>query len=205
VRAQADTSKIVVSIQDNGRGIPPDKYNHIFEKFTQVNVLKDEVKGTGLGMFISKNLIEMHKGQIWFKSSVDPQDHGTTFFFSVPILRQKPADPHEGEGALFALKAPADKSDEAKKLEVELKNTLGEGKDDKTINGKKVANANINIQNQQTSVPTANPIPPAPNVPAPAPVQVASSKSQAPSSPNIPQNTPAASASAPARDSSTVK
>lgn len=181
VRAQADASKIVVSIQDNGRGIPPDKYNHIFEKFTQVNVLKDEVKGTGLGMFISKNLIEMHKGQIWFKSSVDPQDHGTTFFFSIPVLRQKPADPHEGEGALFALKQPAG-NDNVKKLEKELATTLGENKNSSQLSV-------ISNQKGQESG------------------KVASSKSQAPSSPNIPQNVvaPGAPASAPARDSSMVK
>ncbi|MCL5410817.1 MAG: HAMP domain-containing histidine kinase [Patescibacteria group bacterium] len=101
VKCHADDDKIVVSVEDNGRGIPKDKYEHMFEKFTQVNVFKDEVKGTGLGMFISKNLIELHKGKIWFKSSVDAKDHGTTFYFSIPILKKKPFDPNEGEGALF--------------------------------------------------------------------------------------------------------
>lgn len=101
IKCHADDGKIVVSIEDNGRGIPKDKYNHVFEKFTQVNVLTDQIKGTGLGMFISKNLIELHKGKLWFTSSVDPKDHGTTFYFSLPILKEKPFDPHEGEGALL--------------------------------------------------------------------------------------------------------
>ena len=65
--------------------------------------MKDQVKGTGLGMFISKNLVELHKGKLWFTSSVDPQSHGTTFYFSLPVLKTKPLDPHEGEGALFAV------------------------------------------------------------------------------------------------------
>ncbi|MCL5410597.1 MAG: ATP-binding protein [Patescibacteria group bacterium] len=106
VACHADDDRIIVSVEDNGRGIPKDKYDHVFEKFTQVNVLTDQVKGTGLGMFISKNLIAMHKGKLWFKSSVDKDDHGTTFYFSLPILKDKPFDPHEGEGALFQTGKP---------------------------------------------------------------------------------------------------
>lgn len=124
VRVHADDGKIVAAVEDNGRGIPKDKQDHVFEKFTQVNVLKDEVKGTGLGMFISKNLIEMHKGKIWFKSSVDQDDHGSIFYFSIPILKNKPYDPHEGEGALFALKPTSTESTED--LKKELAQTLGE-------------------------------------------------------------------------------
>lgn len=104
VKAHADDGKIVVAIEDNGRGIPKDRQDHIFEKFAQGDVLKDQVKGTGLGMFITKNLIELHKGKVWFESSTDQHDHGTTFYFSIPILTKKPFDPHEGEGALFATK-----------------------------------------------------------------------------------------------------
>lgn len=101
VSAHTDGDKIVVAIKDNGRGIPKDRQDHIFEKFAQVDVAKDQVKGTGLGMFITKNLIDLHKGKVWFKSSVDPKDHGTTFFFSLPILKEKPFDEHEGEGAVL--------------------------------------------------------------------------------------------------------
>ncbi len=104
VETHTDGNKIVVAVKDNGRGIPKDKYDHIFEKFVQVDVLKDEVKGTGLGMFISKNLMELHKGKLWFKSSIDTDDHGTTFYFSLPILKTKPADPNEGQGALLQTK-----------------------------------------------------------------------------------------------------
>lgn len=109
VSAHADDGKLVVAIQDNGRGIPKGKEEAIFEKFVQVEVLKDQVKGTGLGMFITKNLIELHKGKLWFKSSTDKADHGTTFYFSLPIYKTKPLDPHEGEGALFQ-KKPSDVS-----------------------------------------------------------------------------------------------
>ncbi len=106
VACHADDDRIIVSVEDNGRGIPKDKYDHVFEKFTQVNVLTDQIKGTGLGMFISKNLIALHKGKLWFKSSVDKNDHGTIFYFSLPILKEKPFDPNEGEGALFQTGKP---------------------------------------------------------------------------------------------------
>jgi len=111
VSTHTDGDKIVVAIEDNGRGIPKDREEHIFEKFSQVNVLTDQIKGTGLGMFITKNLIALHKGKVWFKSSTDKKDHGTTFYFSLPILKEKPFDPHEGEGALFQTgqKAPVQK------------------------------------------------------------------------------------------------
>ena len=104
VEAHSDDNKIIVSVTDNGRGIPKDRSDHIFEKFSQVDVLKDQVKGTGLGMFISKNLVELHKGKIWFKSSVDTDDHGTTFYFSLPIIKEKPFDKFEGQGAVLKLK-----------------------------------------------------------------------------------------------------
>lgn len=102
VRAIIAGNQIQVSVQDNGKGIPPEKKDRVFQKFTQVDVLKDEVKGTGLGMYISKNLVELHKGKIWFKS--EGEGKGSIFYFTVPILKEKPYDPHENEGAVLQLK-----------------------------------------------------------------------------------------------------
>lgn len=102
IRARKESDNIVVQVKDNGCGVPKEKRDRIFQKFSQVDVLKDQVKGTGLGMFISKNLIELHKGKIWFES--EGEGKGTTFFFSLPILKEKPHDEHEGEGAVLQLK-----------------------------------------------------------------------------------------------------
>lgn len=99
VSSFCDDDKIVVSVKDNGRGIPKEAEKGVFEKFTQVDVLKDQSKGTGLGMYISKNFVELHKGKIWFHS--EGEGKGTEFFFSLPILKKKPYDPHEGEGAVL--------------------------------------------------------------------------------------------------------
>jgi signal transduction histidine kinase len=99
VRTSTDGDKIVVSVSDTGKGIPKDKIGRVFEKFSQVDVLHDQVKGTGLGMYISKKFVELHKGKIWFSS--DGEGKGTTFYFSLPILKTKPFDPHEGEGLVL--------------------------------------------------------------------------------------------------------
>jgi signal transduction histidine kinase len=95
---EKEDDNILVSVKDNGKGIPEDKKSKVFDKFTQADILKDEVKGTGLGLFIVKNFIEMHKGKAWFDSTVGK---GTTFYFTLPILKTQPADPHEGQGAVL--------------------------------------------------------------------------------------------------------
>jgi signal transduction histidine kinase len=99
VKCVNDDEKIVVSVEDNGKGIPKERAKAVFEKFTQVDVMKDEVKGTGLGMYIAKKFIELMHGKIWFKS--DGAGKGSTFYFSLPILKNKPFDPHEGEDAVL--------------------------------------------------------------------------------------------------------
>jgi len=91
---------IVVSVKDDGKGIPKDKADRVFKKFSQVDVVKDEHKGTGLGMYISQKFIELHKGKIWFESKGEGK--GTTFHFSLPILTAKPYDPYEGESAVLS-------------------------------------------------------------------------------------------------------
>lgn len=99
VTVGCEANSIVVSVEDNGKGIPEDKADRVFKKFSQVDIAHDEHKGTGLGMYISKKFIELHSGKIWFHS--DGEGKGTTFYFSLPILAQKPYDPHEGEGTVL--------------------------------------------------------------------------------------------------------
>ncbi|MFH1175148.1 MAG: HAMP domain-containing sensor histidine kinase [bacterium] len=74
---------LVFAIKDNGVGIPERQKKHIFEKFFRSdNVLKHEVIGTGLGLFITKAIIESNKGKIWFESQ---EGKGTEFYFTVPF------------------------------------------------------------------------------------------------------------------------
>jgi signal transduction histidine kinase len=67
----------IVSIKDSGSGIDPQIMPLLFTKF----VTKSE-KGTGLGLYICKKIIDAHGGEIWGKNNLD---HGATFSFSLPI------------------------------------------------------------------------------------------------------------------------
>jgi signal transduction histidine kinase len=69
----------IVSVSDSGRGIDPQIYPNLFNKF----VTKSE-KGTGLGLFISKNIIEAHGGEIWAENNSNGM--GATFSFNLPTL-----------------------------------------------------------------------------------------------------------------------
>lgn len=77
-------STIVTSIQDTGIGIPAEAIPHLFTKFYRVSTsLQEGIKGTGLGLYISKVIVEKHGGEIWVTSEVGK---GSTFFFSLPCV-----------------------------------------------------------------------------------------------------------------------
>lgn len=76
-------SSVITHIKDTGEGIPAEAITHLFKKFFRVSgVLEQGSKGTGLGLFIAKSIIDMHKGNIWVESELGK---GSTFNFSVPI------------------------------------------------------------------------------------------------------------------------
>jgi two-component system sensor histidine kinase VicK len=62
-----DRRQAVVSVKDNGQGIDPSILPKLFTKFAT----KSEVGGTGLGLFISKNIIEAHGGKIWAETNIN--------------------------------------------------------------------------------------------------------------------------------------
>jgi PAS domain S-box-containing protein len=70
----------VFSIQDNGIGIDPKYQQRIFQLFQRLHT-QEEYKGTGMGLAISKRIIERHGGQIWFESE---EGKGAVFFFRIP-------------------------------------------------------------------------------------------------------------------------
>ncbi|MNY00682.1 Sensor histidine kinase YycG [compost metagenome] len=72
------------SIEDQGRGIPPEMIEVIFERFRQVDASDSRQKGgTGLGLPISRGIIEQHGGRLWVESRLDA---GTTFHFTLPLV-----------------------------------------------------------------------------------------------------------------------
>jgi len=71
--------EIIVRIKDTGSGIDPDIHRRLFSKFAA----NSQTGGTGLGLFISKSVVEAHGGRIWAEDNTD--ERGTTFSFSLPI------------------------------------------------------------------------------------------------------------------------
>jgi len=78
--------EIEFSIKDTGVGIPKDQQARVFTKFFRgANVMRLATEGTGLGLFITKNIIEAHGGKIWFESE---ENKGTTFYFTLPLKEE---------------------------------------------------------------------------------------------------------------------
>ncbi|MBI3088996.1 MAG: ATP-binding protein, partial [Candidatus Colwellbacteria bacterium] len=78
-----DKPYLQVSIKDNGIGIPPEEAPKLFTKFFRSeNAARIETEGSGLGLYITKNIIERHGGAIWAESILG---RGTTFYFTLPL------------------------------------------------------------------------------------------------------------------------
>jgi PAS domain S-box-containing protein len=75
-----DADAVLFSIEDNGKGIPAENIPLVFEAFSQVGK-QDSRKGTGLGLYICRKIVEAHQGRIWVESQVGK---GSNFHFSLP-------------------------------------------------------------------------------------------------------------------------
>ncbi len=74
---------VLVSVKDTGVGIPPEAMKKLFTKFFRAeNVVKFSTDGSGLGLYMTKNIVERHGGRIWVESELN---RGTTFYFTLPI------------------------------------------------------------------------------------------------------------------------
>lgn len=83
VAARPQANHLVVTVSDQGEGIPAQALPHLFTKFYRVSGdLSQGSKGTGLGLYISKAIVEAHHGSISAESQVN---HGSTFTFTVPF------------------------------------------------------------------------------------------------------------------------
>ncbi|WP_431802207.1 cell wall metabolism sensor histidine kinase WalK [Halobacillus andaensis] len=86
-KAETLKKQLLVSVSDQGMGMPADTVDKIFDRFYRVDKARSrEMGGTGLGLAIAREIIESHHGQIWANSQ---EGKGTTVFFTLPLINQK--------------------------------------------------------------------------------------------------------------------
>ncbi len=79
LRAESSDGEVLIQVSDTGEGMPEDVASHVFDRFYK----EKHSKGLGLGMAITKALVEAHGGRIWVETAVSK---GTTFSFTLPVL-----------------------------------------------------------------------------------------------------------------------
>ena len=85
IRAACEDNHVLISVKDTGIGIPHDHLDSVFQEFTQVDTSTTrKAGGTGLGLPISRRLIEMHGGKLWAESS-GINGEGSIFYVFLPI------------------------------------------------------------------------------------------------------------------------
>lgn len=96
IGAERRGEEFLIAVQDEGRGIPSDKLELIFERFHQVDSSDARQRGgTGLGLSIARSIVHQHGGRIWAQSR---WGRGSTFFFTLPCLGSgEEGSPERGE------------------------------------------------------------------------------------------------------------
>ena len=85
INSRTEDNHVVIEVTDHGSGIPSDQNALVFTKFKQLDrAVNNKLPGTGLGLNISKNIIELHNGTIGFDSIPNVK---TTFYFKLPLMK----------------------------------------------------------------------------------------------------------------------
>ncbi|HTI08305.1 MAG TPA: PAS domain S-box protein [Puia sp.] len=82
VRAKKEAAQLLVSVQDFGIGIPDTEWKNVFSRFYRVAGLPAHIQGLGMGLYISNEIINGHRGKMWVESELGK---GSTFYFSLPL------------------------------------------------------------------------------------------------------------------------
>ena len=93
MQTQLTESEVIISVQDNGIGFEGNEKAYLFSEFGKIERFGEDVdvivKGSGLGLYISKNIVELHGGRIWMESK--GRNKGSTFYFSLPFEFKAPS------------------------------------------------------------------------------------------------------------------
>jgi two-component system alkaline phosphatase synthesis response regulator PhoP len=83
VEARVEGSMVVVSVTDRGAGVPEEDQELIFEKYESADDTRD---GSGLGLYISRKIVQAHGGQMWLESPPPDMEQGARFSFTLPVM-----------------------------------------------------------------------------------------------------------------------
>lgn len=86
LRAREEGDNLIIQVQDSGSGIPKEEQEKIFEPYYRAGPNKRKFPGLGLGLTLSKQLVELHRGKLWVESE---EGKGSTFSFSLPLAREE--------------------------------------------------------------------------------------------------------------------
>lgn len=101
-RLQGAARAAEIRVTDHGPGLTPEQIARLFQPFSRLHQ-ENATKGTGLGLYISKGIVEAHGGQIWVESS---PGSSSTFCIALPLLERKASVPHQDEPPAFVLACP---------------------------------------------------------------------------------------------------
>lgn len=86
VSVEKTDKEVKISVVDTGKGIPQENMPHLFSKFYRIKAALEMQSGSGLGLYVSKKIIEAHNGKIWVESK---EGKGTTFYFTLPLFNKE--------------------------------------------------------------------------------------------------------------------
>ncbi|MFH0818802.1 MAG: ATP-binding protein [Patescibacteria group bacterium] len=85
LNAKKQNNMLKVWVRDHGIGVPKDQEKHMFERFFRAdNAITSQTEGSGLGLYIAKKILALHKGDIWLESK---EGQGSTFYFTLPLAK----------------------------------------------------------------------------------------------------------------------
>jgi len=90
IDAKVTTDEVIFSVRDNGVGMTKDQIQHVFDEFYKADVSRHDFDSSGLGMPISKRIVEKHGGRIWANSQ--GLGKGSTIYFSLPFHSDHPTN-----------------------------------------------------------------------------------------------------------------
>lgn len=89
VSTRHDNGHLVIAVRDQGVGIPESDRRHLFDRFFRGNAENTDIKGLGLGLYVSQRIVEAHGGTI---AATSAPDQGSEFFFTLPLLSRPARD-----------------------------------------------------------------------------------------------------------------